>query len=195
MNVSTVAGLSQLNVAKIFAEARHRIILHAPPYGAFGTNAAIARALESALAQPDGASLTALCLPDMQAYPWVHDFMSVLRPQYDSAAREQELTQSRLFLRHLASSFPNRVHVLEMHVAPLIPLLVVDDTVIFGQTAHSSVMTKEGFWSTCSMGKADILDAALHGIEPIENEREQRAVFRILSEYVHSLKQAKPISL
>ncbi|WP_027186280.1 hypothetical protein [Desulfovibrio inopinatus] len=195
MTLHIKAGVQQFDLPKVLSNAHTRIILHAPPYGPFARNNTILHALESTLFRPDGPTLTALCLPDIHMYPWVMDFMRLLRPQGDSAEVEHELNRCRLFLQHFARNAPTRVRLLEMQVPPSLPLLIIDETVFFSHFAHSTVMTPDGFWCSVTAPVDDFMKHADQGTEPKTSDPVLRATFRIISECVHTISRAIPITM
>lgn len=140
-----VAGIRELRLDTAVATVRRHMLLLAPPYGPFAASERMRAALGAALSLPDGARLTAVCLPDLDAQPWVEELLRLLRPGFDRPALEHELLDSRTFLRALRTRFGERVRLLQMGERPCLPV-VVDARLFFGHFAHSRVPTPEGFW-------------------------------------------------
>ncbi len=184
------AGLDMTRLAALLRNARRRILLYAPPYSRFATAAPLCEALKAALEQPGGASLTALCLPDLHEQGWMEEFMATLRPRLGRQAIRHELEMSRAFLRGLAARFGERVTVLELTTRPCLPVLVADDHILFGQFCHSPVLTPEGFWHMVQAPVERLFGHAEQETEP-EGPAETRASFRIISECAHALRRAR----
>lgn len=184
------SGLDIVNVAGLIREARSHILLYAPPYGRFATSEVLCDALEVALARPGGASMTALSLPDLSECGWMRDFMELLRPQCDTQTVQRELDISRAFLRNLAAMYAGRVDVLEMQSRPNLPILLVDDHILFGQFCHSRVLAPEGFWNIVHTPVEALFAHEAMGTEPYGSATE-RAAFRIVSECAYALRRAR----
>lgn len=184
------AGVQALNLGAAFAGARRHILLSAPPYGAFAASGDIREALESVLSHPRGPSLTAVDLPDPEGRPWMEELRNLLRPGGSVRDFRRELDESRLFLRELSRRFPGRVFVRQMRTRPCLPVIIVDDSIFFGHFAHGPVMTPEGFWCCVTAPVGPLFAHAAAGTAPDALMPENRAAFRIVSECVHTLRQA-----
>lgn len=187
------AGLSELNLDVALKSARREIIFLAPPYGNFSKSPQIYSALEAALADPQGASLKVLCLPEMGGFLWADELMGLLRPGMDMREKQLQLDDSRFFLRGLQQKFHERVSVFELRDRPNFPVLIIDDQILFGHFAHSEVLTPEGFWCRVEAAVGELFDQVSIGEEPALAD--DRSAFRIISECAYLLENAVAVDL
>lgn len=187
------AGLSELNLDVALMSARREIIFLAPPYGNFSKSPQICSALKAALAKPQGASLTVLCLPRMGGFLWADELMSLLRPGMDMREKQLQLDDSRIFLRGLKQKYPERVSVFELRKRPNFPALIIDDQIFFGHFAYSEALTPDGFWCRVEAPVRELFDQVSAGKEPALAE--DRAAFRIISECAYLLENAVAVNL
>ena len=185
------AGVDSLELGRTFSQARRRILLYAPPYGNFAANAEIARGLESALARPGGARLSAFLLPDPGHCHWAGELFGLLRPQAGPNDMMGELRASRRYLDGLKDAFGERVDLVEMPFRPSLPAVLVDDRMFFGHFARSRVLAPEGFWCAVDAPVETLLACARAGRVPEEADRETRAAFRIAAECALALEQGR----
>lgn len=185
------AGIHDLHLERIFASARQRIILSAPPYAPFAAQDAIRNALQTALAGTDTLMLTALDLPD--AAPWMDELCAMLRPHASPGTMRAEVVASRRFLAELHRCFPQQVRRYGLGTRPVFPFLIIDDQIIFGHFAHAAVPTPQGFWGAVTAPVGDFLVHAESGAMPPHMPLRHLAALRIVSEYVHQLRHALPL--
>ncbi|WP_027721159.1 hypothetical protein [Maridesulfovibrio zosterae] len=183
------AGIEEIGLHKVFKNARRQIVLYAPPYGNFANNEFVSGSLNSALAKESGPSLMIFCLPDIDIYPWVGEFMKVLRPKASNDSIRQDLDHSRIFLQELKLKFKERISIYEMPIRPCLPFLIIDDRILFGHFAYSQVMTPEGFWCSVEVPVEKLFTCAESGRIPTNGTHAELAAFRIISEYAFALEK------
>ncbi|MEF2231663.1 MAG: hypothetical protein V3571_12095 [Pseudodesulfovibrio sp.] len=134
-----VTGIDRLDTPALFASARRRIILHAAVYGGFARSRPHREGLEAALGKPAFERLDIIVIEPGCAEPWVRPFLDALRFGISTQAADDEVALSHRFMTELAARHPARVRLHPVRRLPCLPVVIADDTIIFGQYAHAGV--------------------------------------------------------
>lgn len=181
-----VAGIGALNLPARFAQARTRIVLHAAVYGPFAKSQPHRESLFTALERASFEELDVIALDGIET--WTASFMEALR--FGSTHEEQTdvISESTAFLKELQTAFPDKVRIHPQKTIPCQPILIVDDTIIFGQYAHCSLHAADGFWGITEADIAKLLAWATEGDIPSTASSEEIGLFRLVSECFHAMK-------
>jgi len=174
------ADASALAFPERFSAARNRILLHAAIYNRFAENNAVSGALHDALAR--GVQLEVIILPVWAPFEWMDAACRLVRPENTREDMLHKAEVSRKFFAALAECFPDQVNVYEAALPPAFPLVVIDDTFLSGQYAHSQILAPHGLWIEFSASIEKLLPlvacAGTNQGAPFfqkDNNREQRA--------------------
>ncbi|WP_319466406.1 hypothetical protein [uncultured Pseudodesulfovibrio sp.] len=179
-----VAGIATLNLPSLFAAARKRILLHAAVYGPFADSAPHREALTTALAKPDFERLDIIDLTDAQ--PWSAPFMHALRLDATKEEHAKTLHASHEFLHELKKAYPEKTHVYPQHTIPCMPIIIIDDTIIFGQYAHCEDYAANGFWGIIKADVETLFDWAKTN-RPGNASDQEVAAYRLICECHHAM--------
>ena len=179
------AGLAPLNLPARFAEAKRRIILHAAVYGPFAESIPHRDGLQAALGKDSFLSLDVVAL--QRETVWTDAFLSALRFGAAPEDRVEALTASATFLQSLKDAHPGKVHLHRQDTFPCLPLVVVDDTVIFGQYAHSDALAAKGFWGLIETDVDALFQWAAGDGPPDDATDEDAAAYRLICECRHAM--------
>lgn len=180
-----VAGIESLNLPSLFAAARKRIILHAAVYGPFANSKPHRDGLATALRKPSFERLDVIALD--AEMPWAASFMNALRFQASKKEQDATLLASTGFLHQLKGVQPEKVHIHPHSAIPCLPILVVDDTVVFGQYAHSCVHAARGFWTSVEVDVEKLMKWARNNHLPDDASETEIAASRLVSECHHAM--------
>lgn len=182
-----VAGIHNLNVPNLFGAANRRIIMHAAVYGNFVRSREHIGALRTALGRPEFEGVDIIAVGDDTCCEWLRPFLHALRFDFSRQAVDEEMRFSRLFLDELSAEFPHKVRLHGAHRLPCLPVIIVDDTIVFGQYAHAAVHAPGGFWGTVNADVQTLLEWADRGRPPRWATDEQLAAFRLVAECVRAM--------
>lgn len=182
-----VADINALDTPGLFAASERRIILHAAVYGAFARSRPHRHGLETALAKPGFERLDIIVLEPGCCEPWVRPFLEALRFGISRQAADDEVAASHAFVSGLASRHPGLVRLHPARRLPCLPILVIDDTVVFGQYVHAGVHAPQGFWGMIRTDVQRLLGWADTGKPPASASREEVAAFRLVNECVRAM--------
>lgn len=180
-----VAGIASLDIPARFAAAQKRIILHAAVYGPFADSTPHKDGLAAALSKPSFERLDIIALDDSSA--WANDFMQILRPGATRESHTLTLAKSHDYISGLAESYPDKVCVHPQSSLPCLPLIVIDDTIIFGQYAHSDVHAASGAWGIMEADVGKLLNWTAQGKIPESATAEETAAYRMIAECCHAM--------
>ena len=182
-----VTGIDQLDTPALFAASRRRIILHAAVYGAFARSQPHREGLETALARPGFERLDIIVLePDNRA-AWVRPFLDSLRFGISTHATDDEVSLSYRFMTELAERYPDKVRLHPARRLPCLPIIIADDTIVFGQYAHANVHAPQGFWGMTTADVRTLLQWTARGRPPATASGEQVASFRLVNECARAM--------
>lgn len=186
-----VADIDTLDTPGLFAAAQSRIILHAAVYGAFARSLPHRHGLQAALTRPQFQRLDIIALEPGCTEPWVRPFLDALRFGISRQAADDEVAASHSFVSDLAAHHPGRVVVHPAHRLPCQPVLVIDDTIVFGQYAHAGCHAPQGFWGMVRADVPALLGWADTGKPPAHAPREAVAAFRLVNDCVRAMQAAR----
>lgn len=182
-----VAGIEALNIPALFAAASRRIILHAAVYGPFGDSAPHRNGLAEALGKDSFQGLDIIGLEAGGRACWQPDFLGCLRFGHPLSEVEAEVRASQIFLENLVSDYPGKVRIHPARQLPCLPLLIIDDTIIFGQYAHAETGAPQGFWGVVEADMEKLFKWAETGSVPPCASNEEMATYRLVCECCHSM--------
>jgi hypothetical protein len=87
----------------------------------------------------------------------------------------------------LFATASRRIILHAAHRLPCLPILVADDTIIFGQYAHARLHAPHGFWSMIKTDVEKLLEWAGTGKTPAWATVEEIAAFRLINECVRAM--------
>ncbi|OIQ50914.1 hypothetical protein BerOc1_02856 [Pseudodesulfovibrio hydrargyri] len=181
-----VVGIDQLDTPALFAAGR-RIILHAAVYGAFARSRPHRDALTTALSRPDFERLDIIVLEPESREPWVRPFLDALRFGISTQATDDEVALSHRYMSELAAGHPDKVRLHPARRLPCLPVLIVDDVIIFGQYAHSGAHAPQGFWGMIRADVPTLLSWTMAGKPPAHADEEAVAAFRLVNECARAM--------
>ncbi|WP_319765059.1 hypothetical protein [Maridesulfovibrio sp.] len=183
-----VSGVGDLNIPHMFAEAQRRIVLHAAVYGPFSKSEVHIQGLEKALSRTGFSRLDVIALQPTCEKIWSDPFLSALRFGISRQSVADELDYSSSFLQELSMRYPDKVNVYLACNLPCLPLVIVDDTICFGQYAHASFHAPEGFWGCVHADVEALFNWAESGRVPHGVNADEIAAFRLVSECSRAMK-------
>ena len=117
--------------------------------------------------------------------PWVDEFAFTLRDYFGEKgefAKHLDVTKQH-FIRLRKKFGTKRVHIYDTARLPLFPIILIDDTIIVGHYAHSSVIPPNGLWFTIMHPKiSSMYESLLAGSMPDCDTPEESAILRYLEE-------------
>jgi len=182
-----VAGIDALDTPRLFAAASRRIILHAALYGAFANSEAHCNGLMEAIQKPEFKRLDIIALDPSHSPDWTASFFEVLRFGISTQGITDEVALSHKFLTELTARYPDKIRLHTARRLPSLPILVADDTIIFGQYAHAQEHAPQGFWGMVKTDVERLLDWTETGKAPTEATNEDIAAFRLINECVRAM--------
>ena len=173
-----------VGVPDLIRQARHHIVLHAAFYPKYGFDNQ-GDDVSKAMAKNPNLRLTAI-FTDVKA-PWVDEFAVTLRDYFAEKgkfANHLEITKDH-FLRLHNQFGAKRVHISDTARLPLFPVILIDDTLIVGHYAHSSVIPPNGLWFTIKHPKIlSMYECLLAGGNPECDTPEESAILRYVEELI-----------
>ena len=182
-----VTGIDHLDTPSLFAAARRRIILHAAVYGGFARSRPHREGLEAALSKPEFERLDIIVIEPGCAEPWVRPFLDALRFGISTQAADDEVTLSHRFMSELAERHPDKVRLHPARRLPCLPVVIADDTIVFGQYAHAGVHAPQGFWGMIQADVRTLLAWTSAGKPPHSAGDEEVAAFRLVNECARAM--------
>ena len=173
-----------VGVPALIRKARHHIVLHAAYYPKYGFDNQ-GTDISKAMAKTPDLRLTAI-FTDVNA-PWVDEFAVTLRDYFAEEgifARDLNITKQH-FARLRKSFGSERVHIYDTARLPLFPVILIDDTIIVGHYAHSTVIPPNGLWFTIQHPKISLMyETLLAGSTPDCDTPEESAILRYIEELI-----------
>lgn len=173
-----------VGVPELIRKARRHIVLHAafyPKYGFDNQGDDVSKAME----KNPNLRLTAI-FTDINA-PWVDEFAFTLRDYFAEKgefAKHLDVTKQH-FVRLRKKFGTKRVHISDTARLPLFPMILIDDTIIVGHYAHSTVIPPNGLWFTITYPKiSSMYESLLAGGTPECETPEESAILRYLEELI-----------
>jgi hypothetical protein len=171
-----------VGVPELIRKARRHIVLHAafyPKYGFDNQGDDVSKSME----KNPSLRLTAI-FTDVNAQ-WVDEFAFTLRDYFGEKgefAKHLDVTKQH-FIRLRKKFGTERVHIYDTARLPLFPIILIDDTIIVGHYAHSSVIPPNGLWFTIMHPKiSSMYESLLAGSMPDCDTPEESAILRYLEE-------------
>lgn len=189
-----VTGIDQLDTPSLFAASRRRIILHAAVYGAFARSRPHWEGLETALSKPEVKRLDIIVLEPDNDQSWVRPFLDALRFGISTQAVDDEVVLSYRFMTELADRFPNKVHLHPARRLPCLPIIIADDTILFGQYAHANMHAPQGFWGMLQADVHTLLQWTGAGKPPPHADDDEIAAFRLVNECARAMYPCRTLS-
>lgn len=183
--MEVTAGIATLDIPALLAGARKRIILHAAIYGPFAKSKPHRDGLLTALGRSSFEQLDIIALADDQ--PWTSAFLEALRFESPIEERFQAVKASKDFLEELKTAYPDTVQIRSLSTFPCLPIIIVDDTIIFGQYAHSEILAADGFWGKMQADVAELFHWATTKTLPNDANELDKAAYRLVSECHHAI--------
>lgn len=184
-----VPGLGPLNLPSLFAEAKRRIILHAAVYGPFAESTPHREGLTAALSKASFEKLDIIAITDKHV--WTEPFMHALRLGASEETLDATLQSSQVFLKALKTDFPDKVHIYPQSTFPCLPIVIVDDRILFGQYAHSEAFAADGLWGVVETDVDRLFQWAQTTGLPSEASASETATYRLVSECHQAMTGAK----
>lgn len=171
-----------VGVPELIRKARRHIVLHAafyPKYGFDNQGDDVSKSME----KNPSLRLTVI-FTDVNAQ-WVDEFAFTLRDYFGEKgefAKHLDVTKQH-FIRLRKKFGTKRVHIYDTARLPLFPIILIDDTIIVGHYAHSSVIPPNGLWFTIMHPKiSSMYESLLAGSMPDCDTPEESAILRYLEE-------------
>ena len=173
-----------VGVPELIRKARRHIVLHAafyPKYGFDNQGIDLSKAME----QTPNLRLRAI-FTDINV-PWVGEFAYTLRDYFaeEGVFAEHLDVTKRHFVRLRNRFGAKRVHIYDTARLPLFPVILIDDTIIVGHYAHSTVIPPNGLWFTIKHPKIpSMYESLLAGCTPECDTPEECAILRYIEELI-----------
>lgn len=181
------AGLENLDLPARFYSAQKQIVMHAAIYGPFGRSALYTDSLLHALAQESFGRMDIIAVTADSPKPLQDQFLDLLRSDYSEQQKTEELADSDRFLHSLKKNFPLKVHIHPLHLFSCQPVIIIDNTLIFGQYTNCKKRAADGFWGVI---ETDIQKLFSHGTNapelPVLNQQET-AAYRLVVECTRAM--------
>jgi len=182
-----VAGIDALNTPELFATANRRIILHAAVYGAFAKSEAHCNGLKKAIQKPEFKHLDIIAIAPEHGSEWTSPFLGALRFGISIQGITDEIASSHQFLTDLAAQYPDRIHLHPARRLPCLPIIVADNSIVFGQYAHAGEHAPQGFWGKVNADVEKLMGWTQTGKAPTNATNEEIASFRLINECVRAM--------
>ena len=175
-----------IGVGELIRQARYYIVLHAAYYPKYGFDN-LDDSISKAMAKEENSNLRLTAIfTDVNA-PWVDEFSVTLRDYFAEKgefAKRLNITKD-YFIRLYNKYGAKRVQIYDTAQLPFFPVILIDDTLIVGHYAHSSVIPPDGLWFTIKHPKIlSMYECLRAGGDPECNTPEERAIFRYLEELI-----------
>lgn len=182
-----VAGIQSCGLPKRFANAQHRIILHAAIYGPFSASEDHRNGLEQALGRSSFERMDIIALTADSRQPWKAQFLDALRHNETEEAHAQALQDSDAFLDELKQAHGQKTFIHPLTTFPCQPIVIVDNTILFGQYAHCTTYAANGFWGMVETDVDKLFGWAKDGQIPPAANDDEIAAYRMVSDCHHAM--------
>lgn len=183
------AGLKSLELSKRFYAAEKRIIMHAAIYGPFGQSSPVKDGLFNALGKDSFEKIDVIALDLSSPIALQSQFFEFLRPGSSQSLRKKDLADSGAFLRILKSRNPEKVQIHPLRHLSYQPIIIIDDTLIFGQYAVCGKLAANGYWGTVTVDMAKLFSLAQQEHVSDEIDETESAAYRMVCECLRSMNQ------
>jgi len=185
------ANLESLGLPTLLAGAEKHILLHAAIYGPFAAQALYKEALFCALARKTFKKLDIIALTESSPEVLQKQYLDLLRHGSSAAEKSQEVAASDAFLKILKETAPEKVNIYSLRTFSCQPILIIDDTMIFGQYVCSQKKAAEGFWGVVETDMEKLFNFALtHLPLPVLTDKET-AAYRLICDCCHAMAREK----
>ena len=167
------------------AEARKWIILHAAVYANFAKSSRYSLALRRVLAEQKLGRL------DIIRSPYSPEIARLIRYGRPESEVRKEFQESDAFLASLKEDFPGIIRIHDCAELPALPVIVVDDSLYFGQYARCPIFAPDGYWFENQADIFELFSWSKSGEIPDNATPEQLAVFRIVYECAGIISKSK----
>ena len=173
-----------VGVPQMICQAHRHIVLHAAYYPKYGVDDQ-GMYLVQAMEQNTSLRLTAV-FTDVTNVVWADEFARSLRPHFTAQKFARHLEDSKdVFTLCLEQFGPKRVHIYDTSRLPMFPIIMIDETLIIGHYAHSSVIPPHGLWLTIKHPSIPTMyENLLAGIPTTCKTAEERALLRYVEELI-----------
>lgn len=182
-----VAGIASLDLPKLFAKATRRIVLHAALYGPFATSAEHRQSIEHALQRKEFVRLDIIAIKDRGDSNWLSPFLNAVRFGEAKTNVTDEIAKSQNFISTMAGKNPGKVNLYPATALPCSPIVVIDNTIIFGQYAHAKEPAPHGFWAAVEADVPTLFQWAERGHLPPCASKKDVAAYRLISECFYAM--------
>ncbi|SME88159.1 hypothetical protein [Desulfovibrio gilichinskyi] len=176
------AGTEELNIPELFSAASRRIILNGAVYGPFAKSARHMAGLETALTKKEFRQLDIIAINPALDLNWKKYFLEILRFGISRQSIEDEVEISYSFIAGIAEKYPAKVKLHPVRKWPNLPLVIVDDTLCFGQYAYAAQHAPQGFWGMVEADVEKMFEWTKSGRPPANSTKEEIAAFRLINE-------------
>lgn len=177
-----VTGLDCLDTPTLFAASKRRIILHAAVYGPLANSQRHYRALCTAVEKHGFERLDIIAVDPDRMPAWSEPFFKALRFGVSRQDRDAELTTSHDFLVSMAEEYPDKITLHHVRALPCLPIIVADNTILFGHYAHAEIQAPLGYWGRIEADVPKLLEWAENGSPAAQATNSELAAFRLVSE-------------
>ncbi|SDL06147.1 hypothetical protein SAMN05660337_1945 [Maridesulfovibrio ferrireducens] len=181
------AGTDGLNIPDLFYSASRRIILNGAVYGPFAKSERHQAGLDTALNKPEFQRFDIIAIEPELNFSWKESFLGALRFGISRQATEEEIKISHTFLTDLEKKYPDKIRIHPARNLPCTPVIVVDDTICFGQYAHAEPHAPEGFWGMVEADVEKLIEWTKSGRPPSSSTKKEIAAFRLINECARSM--------
>lgn len=176
------AGTEELNIPDLFSAASRRIILNGAVYGPFAKSERHMAGLATALSKPDFKKLDIIAIDPALNLSWRKSFLEALRFGISRQSSEDEVRISYSFMTGIAEKYPSKVELHPVRKWPNLPIVIVDDTICFGQYAYAEQHAPQGFWGMVEADVEKLFEWTKSGQTPSASTKEEIAAFRLINE-------------
>ncbi|WP_319542990.1 hypothetical protein [uncultured Pseudodesulfovibrio sp.] len=180
------ANIESLGIPELFGNATKRILLHAAVYGPFAQSRPHKSGLTKALARKSFERLNIIALTAGHPQSYRNHFLEILRTGASKETQMDTVHASDAFLEKLKATYPAKVFIHPQTTAPCQPIIIVDNTIIFGQYAHCTTYAAHGFWGIIHTDVDKLLRWS-EGNIPAEATDEEIAAYRLVCECRHAM--------
>lgn len=173
-----------VGVPEMIRQAQRHLVFHASYYPKYGFDNQ-GKDVSETLEKNPNLRLTVI-FTDVHA-PWVDEFAVTLRDYFAEKglfATHLDITKQHFVrLRNIFGA--KRVHIYDTARLPLFPIILIDDTIIVGHYAHSTVIPPNGLWFSIKHPKiSSMYENLLASTQPVCDTREESAILRYLEELI-----------
>lgn len=185
-----VASLQALELPERFRNAQKRIVMHASIYGPFSQAEPYGAGLLQALAKDSFEKLDIIALTANSPKPLQHQFLELLRHGSSEIQQEKEVSDSDNFLQMLKNSAPLKVQIYPLLKISCQPLIIIDDTLFFGQYARCKRRAAEGFWGVVETDMEKLFELVRSNNSTAVLDEKETAAYRLVHECWQTMQES-----